>query len=469
MINTAPNTDLARSPGTPSSGAGAAQALSASDIDVAELEGHMRQVAAAQGIRAISMALSIDGERRFFGLNNASGAGGSDLITRFEAGCVSRTLTALLALSMQKEGALNVDAPVSLYVEELADDERFDTLTVRHLVQHTAGYEGLFNSNDDEVENMQVEDWLPRVRYAAQIFEPGTVINYEPSNALLASEIIARVGGRPVVDQLRDFIAQITGQHGRATQAVTSSGSGASGKSSAQRPGSLLPQTLTMKVELEDLLTIGEILRCDKADSGERGLDAAYREMKWIPKSSTDVRGHLPIGYGAGIAVYANGLIGHDGRAEEHGMCFRFSPERRLVIAIGATVGQYSLRHSLLEGVLERLQLPGKSPRPRHEETFDVGELAGHYAGNRIVKVDVTAEIGAVTVVMRQEGGFSASLRGEINSEGLLVFESKGPMWNPTFFREPRTGCPCLMLGIKAFKRTSGPSKRMMQTIRVMT
>lgn len=437
------------------------------EIDFKELEGYMREVSAAHGIRMITMGVSLDGERHWIGVNNDASRKSDAQITSFEVGCVSRTLMALLAMSLQKKGGFDIDGPVSRYVSELADDERFDALTVRHLLQHTAGYEGLYANDEDEVNGLHISEWLPRLRYAAQIFQPGSVVNYESSNALLASEVLTRVGGRSVVEQIKALVDQIVGFRPVTEQRLTAECPGGPDLMPDLQFPRMLPQALTMRIGLDDLLTIGEMLRGDR--SGPLGMQHAdiYKEVKWIPKASDDANECMPVGYGVGIAHYPNGLVGHDGRSDEHGLCFRISTERKLVLAIGATVGQYSIRNALLRGVLERLQIAGTSVRPRRSETFTLGEIAGTYAGNRIVKVEVMAEQRSVTIALRQEGGFSLSLRGEVDEDGVLNFERKGLMWNPTFFRDPSTGRASLMLGMKAFRRVSS-SQNTGQEIRVV-
>ena len=61
--------------------------------------------------------------------------------TAFEIGSLTKSMTALAVLRLHEQGALDIDAPVQAYLPwfRVADEEASRTITLRHLLSHSAG------------------------------------------------------------------------------------------------------------------------------------------------------------------------------------------------------------------------------------------------------------------------------------------------------------------------------------------
>lgn len=452
---------------------GVAQKVQDMNIDWQELTHYIEEATIASGIRGLTLALSVAGEQRFIHADGEGAVCEYRDEQKFGLGCVSRTLVAVLALKMQEQRLLDIDAPVSKYMSELSDDERFNVITLRHLLQHTAGYGGI-GYGEQEGNVTDVGSWLPMVRYAPQIFVPGTVVDYEGSNSLLASEILKRVGGQPIGVQLEKCISSLIAS-ANMVATLPLRNSQISGAQSPQKYVSgnddILDQIMNLRVGLGDLLAIGEVIcRESMASACQPVLAALYRNAIPIPRAVSEAaRAHMPTGYGLGTCAFPNDLFGHDGHVEENYLSFRFCPTRKMVVALGVDTESTEMRNAFRGGLLSRLGVKCEPVVVKHKETFELSELSGRYLGNNRVNINVTAEPGSVTIHLHRRGGGKKPLRGEIGSMDRLNFPPEARMWSPTFFREPGTGCPCLMMGNNAFKRMSAQPSRLQGKLTVLT
>src|SRR5437588_9641182 len=62
----------------------------------------------------------------------------------FQIGSVTKLWTSTLVMQLADEGAIDLDRPVRTYLAEfrIADEEAAGQITVRQLLNHTAGFEG---------------------------------------------------------------------------------------------------------------------------------------------------------------------------------------------------------------------------------------------------------------------------------------------------------------------------------------
>ncbi len=116
--------------------------------------------------------------------------------TLFRIGSISKLLVATAVMQLVEEGLLDLDAPVTEYLD-FDIPTRFETpITLRHLLTHSAGLE-------DTYSNVLLPDGVPapELRDAVstpppQIFEPGTTPAYSNYSNSLAAYIVERVSGQ---------------------------------------------------------------------------------------------------------------------------------------------------------------------------------------------------------------------------------------------------------------------------------
>ncbi len=127
-----------------------------------------------------------------------------DAGTLFMIGSTSKTFAAAALLSLVEEGVLDLDKPVAEYLPglRLADLVAQKTVTVRHLLTHSAGFLGdvdLDTGWGDDALALAVEQFgdLP------QIFPPGEVFSYCNAGFQLAGRVAEVVSGRTFEDLVR--------------------------------------------------------------------------------------------------------------------------------------------------------------------------------------------------------------------------------------------------------------------------
>lgn len=136
---------------------------------------------------------------------------------RFRVGSVTKTFVSTVVLQLVGEGRVELDAPVSRYLQGLLPDG--DRITVRHVLQHTSGlynYTAALPLDPDGFEAIRYKTWTPAELVALSTakpldFEPGTDWNYSNTNYIVAGMLVERVTGRSYGDEVRDRVLRPLG------------------------------------------------------------------------------------------------------------------------------------------------------------------------------------------------------------------------------------------------------------------
>lgn len=121
-----------------------------------------------------------------------------DADTLFQAGSITKTVTAAAIVRLEDAGRIGIDEPVRRYLPglSLADDSAAAALTLRHLLTHTAGFTGDWyvdsGGGDDAVELA-----IARLGELEQLRAPGTHYSYCNPAFVLLGRVIEVVTGSP--------------------------------------------------------------------------------------------------------------------------------------------------------------------------------------------------------------------------------------------------------------------------------
>jgi len=127
--------------------------------------------------------------------------------TIFQIGSITKTVTATLMMCLVEEGKLDLDEPVRTYLPDfqVRDDGVSKTVTVRHLLTHSAGWVGdVFEdtgTNDDAVKKY-VADMVE----LEQLAPLDTAISYNNAAFCVAGLIIEVVTGKTFEQAVQDMI-----------------------------------------------------------------------------------------------------------------------------------------------------------------------------------------------------------------------------------------------------------------------
>ena len=121
--------------------------------------------------------------------------------TRFRLGSVTKQFTAASILLLHDRGRINLDAPVKTYLPYAP--AAWDAVTVRHLLNHTAGIPNFTSFDDYAAQRTQPTDLaalVGRFRDRPLDFAPGTRFAYSNSGYVVLTDIVERVSGQSYAD-----------------------------------------------------------------------------------------------------------------------------------------------------------------------------------------------------------------------------------------------------------------------------
>ncbi|MFD9704557.1 serine hydrolase domain-containing protein [Lentzea sp. NPDC059081] len=109
----------------------------------------------------------------------------------FQIGSITKVWTATLVLQLVDEGLLDVDAPVRDYLPDfrVADEDASAAITVRQLLNHTAGFEGDLFTDTGRGDDC-VEKYVATLHDTPQLFPPGEMFSYNNAGYCVLGRIV---------------------------------------------------------------------------------------------------------------------------------------------------------------------------------------------------------------------------------------------------------------------------------------
>lgn len=143
-----------------------------------------------------------------FGIANEATKAKINKNTVFELASCSKQFTAMAILILQKQGKLNLDDPMAIYLPDLAF---YDKITIRNLLNHTGGLpdylsilDSLFDKHKIAV-NSDVISTFAKVKPPLE-FIPGTRFKYSNTGYVLLASIIEKASGKSFASFLKQKI-----------------------------------------------------------------------------------------------------------------------------------------------------------------------------------------------------------------------------------------------------------------------
>lgn len=129
--------------------------------------------------------------------------------TLFQAGSITKTYTATAVMRLVEAGRIDLDAPVRTYLPELelADPQVAAAVTVRHLLNHTAGWRGDFLVDTGDGDDA-LATYVHRMRGLDQLQPPGGAASYNNAAFNLAGHVIARVTQQTYEAAVRELVLE---------------------------------------------------------------------------------------------------------------------------------------------------------------------------------------------------------------------------------------------------------------------
>jgi CubicO group peptidase (beta-lactamase class C family) len=194
---------------TTASAAPAAAALTASDVN-AWLDGYLPYALKTGDIAGAVVVIVKDGEilsERGYGYADVAGRKPVDpKLTLFRPGSVSKLITWTAVMQLVEQGKINLDADINQYLDFKVVGLEGKPITMRNLMQHTAGFEeqakGIISEDPKSPQfDVLLKAWVPE-----RVFAPGSTPAYSNYGASLAGYIVQRVSGESFDDYLDNHI-----------------------------------------------------------------------------------------------------------------------------------------------------------------------------------------------------------------------------------------------------------------------
>jgi CubicO group peptidase (beta-lactamase class C family) len=254
--------------------------------------------------------------------------------TLFDIGSVSKQFTAAAILLLNDAGKLTLNDPLAQHMPEFP--KWAATVTIAELIHQTSGipeYEGLLVKRGFQITDRTTEDQaLQALAAVPQLnFKPGSQFGYSDSNYLLLGEIVHRVSGEPLpqflsteifgplgLGMVLDPVGQIP--HKAVSYAGGSDGYRVTTSAWEQIGDGAVQATPGQLVQWADNYRAGRV-------GGPRLLDEQL-------SGAVEIGPGIPVRYGAGIYIKADGTLDHDGASSGFVTAFHVSKDRLTSVAV---------------------------------------------------------------------------------------------------------------------------------------
>jgi CubicO group peptidase (beta-lactamase class C family) len=191
--------------------------------DAALLEAYVDGIVATamddHRIPGVVLSVVRDGEvllEKGYGFAREPGGVPADPATSlFRVASISKTFNATALMQLVEQGRVDLDAPFTDYLPDIAFRLPLGTPRVRDLITHSAGFEeGYFGHfwARDAASDHTLAHYVARYQ-PAQVREPGKRVVYSNYGTSVIGLLIERVSGQPYADYLRDHVLRPIGMH----------------------------------------------------------------------------------------------------------------------------------------------------------------------------------------------------------------------------------------------------------------
>jgi CubicO group peptidase (beta-lactamase class C family) len=173
------------------------------------LQDKLDQLATELQVPGVSVGILADGQERYayHGVTSTENPLPVDEETLFQFGSTGKTYTATAMMRLVDQGRVSLDAPVRTYLPEfrLKDPAVAEKVTVLHLFNHTAGWQGDLMTNTGDGDDA-LERYVALMADLEQVTPLGAVVSYNNASLSVAGLIIAKVCRTTYEQAVRDLL-----------------------------------------------------------------------------------------------------------------------------------------------------------------------------------------------------------------------------------------------------------------------
>jgi CubicO group peptidase (beta-lactamase class C family) len=318
-------------------------------------------------------------------------------------------MSASIVALLHAEGLIDLDAPVVSILPEfrVRDELATTSISVRHLLTHTAGFDGDIWPDLGEGGG-EIDRLVAMLAECAQLSPPGTAFSYNNAAYTVLGSIIERVTGDSFERALTDRVAQacgavITTDITRLGDAERAIGHFVNGEGAIQPmeeavgPACMAPAGSRTWSTIDGLLAFGEF---HLGRHGTFAQTAALRSMREPQVTVGDPNNGGTMGLGIFLDDrWGTPVVFHDGGVQGQSAYLRVLPKLDTVMAVMSTGGvpQVFHRHvfSILTSSIPNVQAPLGAVAQTHLKVEN-SRFVGRYEASA-TRVDISEVNGSLT------------------------------------------------------------------------
>ncbi len=238
-------------------------------------------------------------------------------ITRIAS--ISKSMSAIAIMQLVEQNKIDLDASIRTYIPEFPE-KQLGMITVRHLLNHSAGIGGYKNSKEREntTHYGSLTEAMAIFKERDLIAEPGKAFNYTSYGYVVLGVVIERVSGLSFVEYLRRNIWKKAGMSHTGVEVVGQDLPTRAGLYHVSDKGKV---STSDRTDLSDRVPGGGIYSCltDMLKFGDAVLDGTLIEPSTLQRMLVDP-GLKREGNGYGLGWYLFGenpkygpVFGHNG------------------------------------------------------------------------------------------------------------------------------------------------------------
>lgn len=179
-----------------------------------QLLAQVEEIATRLGVPGVAVGVLSGGEEHyaFQGVTSIENPLPIDENTLFQFGSTGKTFTATAILRLVDQGKVSLDEKVRTYVPELKlkDESVARDVTVLHLLNHTAGWQGDLLTNTGDGDDA-IEKYVGLMAKIEQVTPLGKAASYNNAALSLAGRIIEKVTGKTYEAAMKELIFEPLG------------------------------------------------------------------------------------------------------------------------------------------------------------------------------------------------------------------------------------------------------------------
>lgn len=140
-----------------------------------------------------------------YGLANRETGNSVTPETLFQIGSISKSFSSIVLLQLQEQGLLDIYDPVTKYLPWFEIQSKYEPITLRHLMSHTAG----IILGSDETVSATTEAW--NLRYTKATAAPGEFFHYSNSGYKVLGLVLESVLKQSIGEILRERLLEPLG------------------------------------------------------------------------------------------------------------------------------------------------------------------------------------------------------------------------------------------------------------------